>query len=596
MILPRAAEVPPQHLPGARARALAVVAWMAWLCLAVLPGGAARAAAPLEVDDRLTAMDLIPHVELFEDPTGALDLEAVLAADAAGRFHDPRGNVRGMGFTESAWWARFRLRNTSDHPLRLVVRQNYPLTDHVDVHTRGFDGHWTHVATGDLLPFDSRPIRHHEFLVPIEILPGAEQPVYIRLQTAGAMNLGLSLHGPDALIDDVARGQMMWGAFYGSIGLLALGALLLFVLVRDAAFGHYAVYLVTYGCYMAAYNGLSFQYLWPDNPWFASLSQLTLLPLSLVFLLQFSRAILGLSELSMRLEYVARGLQLALLACIPLAFMASYRWAIQPLAALTLTTIGFLIVAAIYGVLAGRIAARFYLSGLGVFLVGVLVYMLKTYGLLPHNALTQHGFQVGSLAEFILLSVALGVRMNELKRTGITDTLTGLGNRRHFDEVFAAEFEIARSRRRDLSLLVVDIDRFKQLNDTRGHAEGDRALKALAAILQRTVRKPDACFRYGGEEFVVMMPGAGADAAVALGEQLRARVAADTASTHALTISVGVADMDARLESTAEALFKRADEALYAAKSGGRNRVVLLQAEAARGAPAADGTAGIHAS
>lgn len=593
MPLPSPAEIPSHAPPRARARG-----WIARVAGAVLllVGGAALANAPIDVDDRLTALDLIPHVELFEDPEGRLDLDAVRAADAAGRFHDPQGNVRGMGFTDSAWWVRFRLRNTSDHPLRLVVRQNYPLTDHVDVHTQGFDGRWSHVATGDLLPFDSRPIRHHEFLVPIEILPGAEQAVYIRLQTAGAMNLGLSLHGPDALIDDVARGQMMWGAFYGSVGLLALGALLLFVLVRDAAFGHYAVYLVTYGCYMAAYNGLSFQYLWPDNPWFASLSQLTLLPLSLVFLLQFSRAILGLSELSMRLEYVARGLQLALLACIPLAFVASYGFAIQPLAALTLATIGFLIVAAIYGVLAGRIAARFYLSGLGVFLVGVLVYMFKTYGLLPHNALTQHGFQVGSLAEFILLSVALGVRMNELKRTGITDTLTGLGNRRHFDEVFAAEFEIARSRRRELSLLVVDIDRFKQLNDTRGHAEGDRALKALAAILQRTVRKPDACFRYGGEEFVVMMPGSGADAAVALGEQLRARVAADTASTHALTISVGVADMDARIESTAESLFKRADEALYAAKTGGRNRVVLRQAESGRGSADAGGAEGMHAS
>jgi diguanylate cyclase (GGDEF)-like protein len=563
------------------------------LLLAGLAAGGARPALAqdpvLAVDRGFRSADLLPHLALLQDRSRAMGIDGARAAAAAGRFQRAREDQRSMGFDESAWWARVVLHNRGDRPLRLVLRQNYPLTDFVDLWTDDGVGGTLHVATGDRLPFDSRPIRHHEFLLPIDLPAGAQQAVFIRIQTEGSLNLGLSLHAADELLEEIAGAQLMWGGFYGSIGLLALGALLLFVLVRDAAFGHYAVYLVAYGCYMAAYNGLSFQYLWPDSPRLASLSQLVLLPLSLFFLLQFSRAILGLGELAPRLERFARVLQGLLLACIPLAFLASYRMAIQPLAALTLATIAFLIVAAIHGVLAGRVAARFYLSGLGVFLLGVLVYMLKTYGLLPHNAFTQHGFQVGSLAEFVLLSVALGVRMNELKRTGITDTLTGLGNRRHFDEVFAAEFEIARSRRRDLALLVLDIDRFKQLNDSRGHAEGDRALKTLSAILQRTVRKPDAAFRYGGEEFVVMMPGANADAAVALAEQLRARVQAETAAGHALTISVGVADIDARPAAGADEMFQRADAALYAAKAGGRDRVVLRAADRDRVPPGAAG-------
>lgn len=558
--------------------------------------GAPRAQGPvLEVDASFRSTDLLPHLLLLQDRSRELGIAEVRAADAAGRLQRAHESQRGLGFDESAWWARATLRNTSARPLRLVVRHDYPLTDHFDLWTDDGAGGSQHVATGDLLPFGSRPIRHHEFLVPIDLPAGAEQRIYVRLQTEGSLNLGLSLHAADRLLEEIAGAQLMWGGFYGSIALLALAALLLFVLVRDAAFGHYAVYLVAYGCYMAAYNGLSFQYLWPDSPRLASLSQLILLPLALFFLLQFSRAILGLAELAPRMERLAMVLQGLLLACIPLAFAASYRAAIQPLAALTLATIALLIVAAIHGVAAGRVAARFYLSGLGVFLLGVLVYMFKTYGLLPHNALTQHGFQVGSLAEFVLLSVALGVRMNELKRSGITDPLTGLGNRRHFDELFAAEFEIARSRRRDLALLVVDIDRFKQLNDSRGHAEGDRALRALAGILQRCVRKPDLAFRYGGEEFVVMMPGAGADAAMSVAEQLRAAVEADTVGGAGLTVSIGVADMDVRFAATADELFRRADAGLYAAKAAGRNRVVLRQADAGRQAPGAAG-AGVQAS
>jgi diguanylate cyclase (GGDEF)-like protein len=580
----RAIRLPPSNhvAPATSAAVLFAIALL-------LAATGARAQDPvLAVDRTFRSADLLPHVVLLRDPSRELSVDEARIADAEGRFVPAREDQRGLGFDEAAWWARVTLRNAGDRPLRLVVRQNYPLTDHVDLWTADGVGGTLHVATGDRLPFDSRPIRHHEFLIPIDLPPGAEQPVYVRLQTEGSLNIGLSLHAADELLEEIAGAQMMWGGFYGSIALLALGALLLFVLVRDAAFGHYAVYLVAYGCYMAAYNGLSFQYLWPGSPRLAALSQLILLPLSLFFLLQFSRTILGLVELAPRMERLALVLQGLLLACIPLAFVASYRMAIQPLAALTLATIAFLIVAALYGVLAGRVAARFYLGGLGVFLLGVLVYMLKTYGLLPHNAFTQHGFQVGSLAEFVLLSVALGVRMNELKRTGITDTLTGLGNRRHFDDLFAAEFEIARSRRRELALLVIDIDHFKQLNDSRGHAEGDRALKALAAILQRIVRKPDAAFRYGGEEFVVMLPGSGADAAVALAEQLRARVQAETAAGYGLTISIGAADMDPRGAATAEELFQRADAALYAAKACGRNRVVLRHAGSGRqptGAP-----------
>jgi diguanylate cyclase (GGDEF)-like protein len=244
----------------------------------------------------------------------------------------------------------------------------------------------------------------------------------------------------------------------------------------------------------------------------------------------------------------------------------------------------------------GRIASRFYLSGLSVFLLGVMVYMFKTFGFLPHNALTQHGYQVGSLLEFLLLYVALGARVSELKRTGLTDNLTGLYNRRSFDEELAAEFEIARTRGRELSLLVIDIDHFKRLNDTRGHAEGDRALRALASILRSHLRKPDVAYRYGGEEFVVMMPGASAESALATAEHLRQRVAAETANDHALTISIGLASIGDRSAATPDDLFREADAALYAAKTGGRNRVVRNARRASDApAPAQHGAGALHA-
>jgi len=554
--------------PAVPLRAFAVAVWL------FLAAALAHAATPaLIVDAQTPPTDLAPYLELLEDRNRALAIDDVRGT-AAAAFNRNRGKVKSLGFSSSAWWVRFTLRNSSAKPLRFVLRQNYPLIDRFDVWSVAADGSPRHVSTGDLLPFDQRPIRHNEFLVPLELAPTSEQVVHARFDTAGSLNIGLELSAPDDLVADVAEEQLAWGAFYGSILLLALGNLLLFALVRDAAFFYYFVYLVTYGSYMAAYNGLTFQYFWPDNPALASLSQLVLLPLALTFLLQFSRSILALADVSPRADRIAQVLMGLTLACIPLAPFVSYRTLILPLAMLTLVIIVFLIIAAIISVKTGRIASRFYLSGLSIFLLGVVVYMFKTFGLLPHNALTQHGYQVGSLLEFLLLYVALGARVSELKRTGLTDNLTGLANRRAFDEQLEAEFDVARTRGRELALLVIDIDHFKRLNDTRGHAEGDRALRRLAAILRSPVREPDVCFRYGGEEFVVLMPGANAESALVLAEQLRERVAAETANDHALTISVGIAALGDRRAASAEDLFREADAALYAAKTAGRNRVV----------------------
>ncbi len=546
----------------------------ATLLLALAFASRADSGGVVAVDETTRVVDLRPHLALLEDSDREYAIDDVASPELAQRFQPAGKSLRSLGFTASAWWVRFHVRNTGAKPLRLVLRQDYPLIDYLDMWWRDASGRMAHVATGDRRPFDQRPLDHNEFLLPLELPPGADQAIHVRFQTDGSLNIGLRLFEQDALLATVGHEQLLWGAFYGSILLLALANMLLFVLVRDRVFLYYFVYLVTYCCYMAAYNGLSFQFLWPAYPELVNLSQLVLLPLSLYFLLQFSRTFLVLEEVSDRLDFGARVLQLLLLLCIPLAPVVSYRALILPLSGLTLATVAYLLVAAIASVLSGRVAARYYLWGLSVFLIGVVVYMLKTFGLLPHNFVTQHGYQLGSLAEFLILSAALGVRVGELKRTGLTDPLTGLSNRRHFDEQVAHEFASARSRSASLALLMLDLDHFKRLNDTHGHAVGDRALQSVARVLRQQVRKPFESFRYGGEEFVVILPGLGVVEAHALAERVREQVSSELAPGVRLTVSIGVADVEDAAVSSAEDLFRCADAALYAAKNSGRNRVM----------------------
>jgi diguanylate cyclase len=170
------------------------------------------------------------------------------------------------------------------------------------------------------------------------------------------------------------------------------------------------------------------------------------------------------------------------------------------------------------------------------------------------------------------------------QRAATTDPLTGLGNRKLFDDVFAREAEAALSSGLPLSLLVTDIDHFRTFNNTHGHQIGDAVLKLVAEKLKRSVKERDTVARYGGEEFVIVLPRTDAVAAAQLAEQLRADIARSRLVVRnrgqdlgKVTISIGIAELQPG--ETTENCFRRADEALFRAKDEGRNRVVAASAE-----------------
>ena len=169
---------------------------------------------------------------------------------------------------------------------------------------------------------------------------------------------------------------------------------------------------------------------------------------------------------------------------------------------------------------------------------------------------------------------ALRAANEELQRLATTDTLTGVWNRRHFEQVVAAEIQRAGRYGEPLSLLLFDIDHFKAINDTHGHLVGDRVLIGLSQRVREHLRGVDMLARWGGEEFVVMLPHCTGDQAEHLAEKLRALIAAEPfPGVGRVTSSFGVAQF--RPPESADAWLNRADDALYQAKAAGRNRVVM---------------------
>lgn len=172
--------------------------------------------------------------------------------------------------------------------------------------------------------------------------------------------------------------------------------------------------------------------------------------------------------------------------------------------------------------------------------------------------------------------------LEKLKRLSITDGLTQLYNSRYFYNQLKAEIDRTSRYQRPLSLLLLDIDRFKEYNDSHGHLEGDKVLVRLGQVIKSCLRKMDSAYRYGGEEFTVILPETEGDEAATVAERIRASVEEEdfipekTDTPIAITVSVGVTEY--HLGEEVAVLVQRADQAMYLSKQGGRNRVSSLLA------------------
>jgi diguanylate cyclase (GGDEF)-like protein len=236
-------------------------------------------------------------------------------------------------------------------------------------------------------------------------------------------------------------------------------------------------------------------------------------------------------------------------------------------------------------------------------MAGTAFTSLSVWGWIAFSAWRYRAVEVGTLIDATLLALALGgqfrliemargaadrarselantnerlnASLREVERLAATDRLTGLWNRLHLERVAATEMERAARYGHATSLLAIDLDHFKRVNDTRGHREGDEVLIEVAQLARERVREVDVVTRWGGEEFLILMPNTtlreAAMAAEALRRMFEIHVFRDGIR---LTISVGVAEWRPG-EETLEAWFARADRALYRAKEAGRNRFMI---------------------
>lgn len=237
----------------------------------------------------------------------------------------------------------------------------------------------------------------------------------------------------------------------------------------------------------------------------------------------------------------------------------------------------------------GHPLARYFLFGHSLFVLfnGIAVLVYK--GLIAPSYLGSHGVGIGIMLEALTLAFVISHRIKlleslrasqeDLKKQASTDPLSRLYNRRFFFPEASYLLELARGSATPLSIMTLDIDHFKRVNDEHGHACGDQVIMTVATTLKEQSRSSDLIARLGGEEFVILLPGTDLAEAARCAERIRSAVQAlqitDSQNPSvAVAVSIGVAELDTTQDSI-DAALARADKALYQAKNGGRNQVCL---------------------
>ncbi len=367
--------------------------------------------------DKIGEYPLGLSLEILEDPTTKLTIEQIASPELDGRFVPSRVPVPIFGYTSSAYWVRFRVRNEAGPSTKWRLEVAYALLQLVDLylpraHVPGFDVK----RTGTALPFKTRDIPYRTFVFQLPLAAASETTIYLRFESQADMTLPLTLWSLDAFARASAAESLKLGIFYGVLIIMVFYNLFLMLSFRDKSYFYYVICIIAFLFHQLLFDGLANQYLWPNLIRLGRSIELLSVAIMIAAALKFISAFL---ETKSNFRLLHRFINIVIVLCglltIQIPFV-NYGFVVVPL-------LGLGIVACAVGLITGFLAlrqrnraARYFVLAAVPFVIGIVTLALVRFGVIPSTALTEHIQRIGGVLFVLLLSFALADRVNILKK------------------------------------------------------------------------------------------------------------------------------------------------------------------------------------
>ena len=536
------------------------------------------------------------------------------------------------------YWVTFSIYNPEDYLSRIIAIDN-PLLDSIVIY-HFINGELVSAQQmGDSLPFKQRPLLSNIFLYPVEFQPGDTHKFYIKIDSLGSINLPLVLWSSNDLTQVIETKNLYIGLQIGLLTAISLFSFFIALASRSFSYSYYSAYVLGLTILTASIHGVSFRYLWPQWPIMQQYIFSIIIPLTLGFSLMFTEKALQLKYHNLKMLRICRVMAvIAFLLAIIMPFL-HYSSALYILVFVVLTMSTILVAFSLIQAFIGQRNATLYAVGRIALLLGCIITGLLYVGIINLDVAPQIPTMIGLTFEVVTMAAVLALRYNDerkakfkiqqqaleqaqrirevreealhaeaensekleqmvqertleleitlrelnevnqkLTEQNTIDSLTGVKNRSAFDRRLIAEGRISRRQQTPMALLMVDIDKFKSINDQYGHLAGDHSIQTIAQVLSDILKRPtDLVSRFGGEEFAIILPSTDAEGAQQVAEQIRQTIS-EQEITHngqhiPLTVSIGVSADIIDSDEHPMLLLEQADKALYQAKRSGRNKV-----------------------
>lgn len=557
-----------------------LIASLAVLCIAA-SGALARPIVSLQQG---SSEPLGRSLVVIPESGRRLSLDEAIAA-AAGQSIPANSAVLNLGIGHAPVWLSLQVSNPTPTPVPRALTIGAAWLDFVDIHVIGPDGSVKTWTTGDevaSVPYLDDALG---YVVEPVFAPG-KSLILLRIETPDPMVVQLRLLTPDAVKAESRWEHYAYGFLYGFLLSLIAYNVMLFIGLRRQVNLLYSLYLLTFVVLNIAYTGRGAAWLWGGIPELQRYAILFMMVLVGTAGLRFARTFLELDDYAPRLKRAVQAaywlpplLMLMLVALDWHEVAAWFAFTAMAFSAFSMLGLG------IYGFIKGRAAANYFLLAALASVTGMLLTEFAVWGVLPLSEVLFHALEVGMMLDATLLALALAgfvrtqiAERGRAEREARLDPLTQLYNRRGFFEFAGGPYELAVRHKRPLSVIMADIDRFKSVNDNYGHATGDKVLAEMGRFLAWGARRGDVVARWGGEEFVLLLPETDINETYQLAERLRETLKQVEVTSGKpkikLTASFGIAQLAAGDDLTS--LIEQADASLLQAKESGRDRVMPL--------------------